>query len=267
MRCFKDLVDNFISDNGVFYVTNCNYNVIGVSLKSCKLLLVEGTTVVDADYVKDNYTRVTVYVLPLSFEFNTKDFYGSSMKLKPDAIKALSKTSVVSFTVNQPIITEIEKLLYLEGPAEDEPRIVTEFKEFINKITDNDIKEELFIANIDVPEFGIKSENELYIVNKHDKSISRMMYFSKFKWKNRKYDSLSIYYFDEDLFQAREHILSKYVLIFDDSIQTNVSLDHNLGVTINNDTVIAVPLKNTKYRDHNMGEVQKLLNRKSIIKR
>jgi hypothetical protein len=93
-----------------------------------------------------------------------------------------------------------------------------------------------------------------------------MMIFGKFEWRNKERDSLSVYYFDEDLFQMKENILSKYILIFDDAIQTNVNMDQNYTMLLNNDTVINIPLKKTRYRDYNMSEVRKIFNRKSILK-
>lgn len=264
MRSFLELADGFIPD-GMFYRTHFSYNVVGQSLKLYKVLLVEGSTIVNVEHVRSRYTRTTVYVLPLTFEFKGKDINTISMKIKPNILQVLNKTSVLNFTVNQPAIVETEKILYLEGPAEDVHDLVKDFKTFVDKLTDDDIKEELFAANIDVPEFGV-SGDRLFIINKHDKIISRMMMFGKFTWRNKEYDSLSIYYFDENLFQMKENILSKYVLIFNGAIQTNVNVDQNYGMKINNDTVIAVPLKNTKYRDYNMGEVRKLFGRKSILK-
>ena len=236
MRSFVDLADGFDTYEGMFYRTRRDYSVMGRPLKQLKVLLVEGSTIVNIDYVKSRYTRTSVYVLPLDYELKGKDVNLDTMKIKPNIMPLLNKFSLLSFTVNQLAIVEIEKILYLEGPTEDELPLVSAFKAFINKITDEDIKAELFAANIDLPEFGIIN-NRLYIINKDDKVISRMMIFGKFEWRNKERDSLSIYYFDEDLFQMKENILSKYILIFDDAIQTNVNMDQNYTMLLNNDTV------------------------------
>jgi hypothetical protein len=238
---------------GPFVVTNTNYSVFGQSLRNAKLLLIDRGAVVDIDYVRSGYNRASVYILPPDATFDEPGKAGITKLIN----------GRLSFTVNQNVIHENERLLQIGGTKGETP-LVDKFKKYVNSLTDNDVKEELLSVNIDMPEYGVIGD-QLFLINKPDQSISRMIIFEKFTHRGKVRNSISIYYFGENLYSMTEHVLNRYVLIFDGSIQVSVSLDENFNIQADNDTTLALPLKKTNYRNYNMRDVQKLFKRKSFV--
>lgn len=245
-------------ESGTFYKTNRNYSVRGISLKGHKLLLLDRGFIVDIEHVLQQYTRTMVYALPLSFELEFKEDTG---KLTSSCLEKLR--GFVNFTVNQNEIREATLLLKNKSKRNDESPLVTEFTNFINSITDETIKSELQSVNIDMPEYGIMGD-KLFIINKDDKSISRMIIFGDFNW-HKVHKSISIYYFGENLYSMEENILMRYILIFDNKVQTSVSFDHFHNIVADNDMTLNVPLKKTNYCNYSISDVRKLFNRRSFI--
>lgn len=256
---FVGAADNFYptDSTNTFYKTNHNYSVRGMSLKGHKLLLLDRGFIVDIEHVKSRYSRTVVYALPINFELEFKDDTGKLTSACMEKMK-----SFINFTVNQNEIRETTLMLKDKNRGGESP-LVVEFSEYINSITDDSIKDELLSVNIDMPEYGIMGDR-LLIINKDDKNISRMIIFENFSW-HKVHKSISIYYFGEDLFSMEENVLMRYVLIFDNKIQTCVSFNNHRDIVADNDTVLAVPLKKTNYCNYSIRDVRKLFNRRSFI--
>lgn len=257
---FVEVINDFYptDKSNTFYKTNRNYSVRGMNLKGHKLLLLDRGFIVDIDHVKSQYTRTMVYALPLNFELEFKEDTG---KLATSCLEKLR--GFVNFTVNQNEIRETTLLLKNKAKKNEESPLVVEFSNFINSITDDSIKDELLSVNIDMPEYGIMGDR-LFIINKDDKNISRMIIFGDFNW-HKVHKSISIYHFGEDLYSMEENVLMRYILIFDNRIQTSVSFDHHRNIVADNDMVMNVPLKKTNYCNYSISDVRKLFGRKSFI--
>ena len=262
---FQSCIDDFYRD-GLFYKTKRNLSAQGISLKNAKIALYEKRNLVCAEYIIDTFTRTMIFVIPNNFTFpgETPTFNDEGIALINNKQRTLLESSTLTrFTVNQKVINETETQLLLEGEKKAEIPLVRKFRKYVESLTNKDIQEELLAVNIDVPEYGI-IDDRLFIINKHDKIISRMMIFEKFEYRNKEYNSISIYYFGENLALMQENILCRYVLIFSNEIQTCVSLNENLNIEVDNETTLNVPLRKTNYRNYNISEVRKLFNRKSI---
>lgn len=262
MKSFVECADDFYTTDQIFFKTRSDYVVQGISLKTTKIVLVEFGRVVDLDYVKKKFNRTLVFVVPCNFDLEV----GDDKKVK---LSLLTNTALAQLTVNQHAIVDVSKMLLLEGKrGKDEnagvPPLVEDFKNFVNTLTDEEVKAELFDVNIDLPEYAI-IDKRLYIINEPDKIINRMIIFGKFSHRNRDKDSISIYHFSENLYDMNEHILSRYIFIFDNAIQVCANFDDNATVIVDKDTVFSVPLRNSTHKKYNIAEVRRAFGRKSFL--
>lgn len=264
---FCKYADQFNCVDAVHYVTHTQLYARGYGmLRDVTIVLVDGSKTVDATSLysdKPVYSRASVVLLPRNYripDFGTLKIGGP---LSRPQHRDIMKNALTTFTVNEPILSMRTQQLYLEGSKHDDDLVVA-FKSFINRLTDNSIKEELFDVNMDLPEYGVM-DGKLFIVNQDDMNINRMMLYEIITLNGKSTESLAIYYFSEDIMNMKEHILSKYILIADGAIKTNVTLNVNRGIEVDNDTVIAVPLKSTNYIKYRVSDVMKLFSRKSIV--
>jgi phosphotransacetylase len=78
-----------------------------------------------------------------------------------------------------------------------------------------------------MPEYGI-IDDRLFVVNKDDPFINRMMIFEEFKIRNKQCNVLSMYIFGQDLQMMQSHILTKYVMIVDGEMQAHLPFNLDL---------------------------------------
>lgn len=232
-------------------------------LRDYDVLLIDGPNIVSINYVIKDYTRTNVFII----EKGMSDFSGMVLdgtkkcKISGQLIAKLQKNAVEVFTVNQQRLSLAKPQLTLEGKRESTNPLMDQFVQLVNSINDPDTRTELQTINIDMPEYGIMNDR-LFIVNKDDPFINRMMIFEKMQIRNKNCNVLSLYIFGQDLQTMQSHILNKYIMIVNGVIKINVDIDENFKVLPNDDTVLEIPLGKSKYRDHNIKEAVKLFNRK-----
>lgn len=256
----------YFTQDGIFVKTSpdmrTNDGGNQLFLNNYDILLVDGSLIVNIKYVMDKYTRTNIFVLQKNMEdLNSLRMVNGSCKIDGKLISKLHKQAVNVFTVNQQKLTLVKPQLMLEGNKNGENPLINRFVEFVNAITDELVGPELMSINIDMPEYGI-IDNRLFVVNKDDPFINRMMIFEELKIRNKQCNVLSMYIFGQDLQMMQSHILTKYVMIVDGVMKINVDLDENLKITPNNDTMIELSLSKSRFRDHNIKEAVKLFNRK-----
>lgn len=258
---FRRCSDQFATVESIYYYTNNNLYINDIRrkipLSDVVLILIDGGKITTVDKL-DPYSRAVVAVMKRNFRLNPDD---------NDRKKAahIHKNIITSFTVNELRFIEFnEQLLLGYIPSKCDSGLLLQFKEFINGLTSDDIKEELLSVNIDVPKYGISGET-LYVINEPDLFINRMMVFEHMKIRNKMVPVLAIFYYDEDLINMKEHILSKYILITKKEILVSVSFNSRECLIVDNDTVTGIALKNTNYRKHDIKNVMNMFEHKSYF--
>jgi hypothetical protein len=260
----------YFRQDGIYVITdseirtNVGYNQL--YLRNYYILLIDGANIVNIGHLSSGYTRTNVFILEKDAkdlgELDKMRMVKGKCEINGKLIDKLRIRTLDIFTVNQQKFTLVKPQLAIEGNKESgENPLIMQFITFINSITDKSVGPELMGINIDMPEYGI-IDGRLFIINKDDPFINRMMIFERCNIINKQCNVLSMYIFGQDLQSMQSHILNKYVMIVDGIMKINVDLDESLKVTPNNDTIIEMPLDRSRFRDHNIRDAVKLFSRK-----
>lgn len=265
---------NFIEASEHFYQDGCTVrtktnihtddvvNGEKLMLKKHKILLVDGNSIVDIDYVMSGkYTRTNVHVV--NNNYDCSDFVMKNGKCRLTGIKLSEiqlELSLVKFTVNQKKFSMTETQLLLEN-TEKSGTIIDDYKLFLRGIKSENTIQELLDMNIDLPQYGMVNDR-LFIVNQDDEFINRMMIYEKCSIQGKQTNVLSLFKFGQDLQSMQSHILSHYMMMTDSGMQINVRLDNELRIIPDDSTLKMIPLKNSRYREYDMKSLVKMFDRK-----
>jgi len=263
---FIEVANHFVQD-GFLVRTTSNVHTNDVIngrkllLKEYKVMLVDGNTIVNIDHItQKNYTRTNVHILPVSFN-DIFTMTNGKCRLLGAQVSAIINTALVSFTVNEKKLSLDEpQLLIGDIPKGDFKNLIENYKNYLRGVKDQAIVQELLDINIDMPQYGVV-DDRLIILNEDDEFINRMMIYEKCKIKGKPAEVLSMYKFGQDLQTMQSHILNNYVMIVDREIKINVELDNDLKMIPNDDTVMMLPLKYSRYREYDMKSIVKMFNR------
>lgn len=257
--------------HGNMYRLAKNHVMIGpINISDYSLVLVEdGKLITPNELSAKTYSRAQVYVMPNDYQLNTSEKF----------LRLVGRKCIISFTVNQAqIIMQDQQQLLLEmddsdNSADGQSGLITAYKKYRSTLFNHDeFGHEMFRAVIDDPEMGIMGD-KLYIVNKDDEYITRVMMFEHVKGKKNKQDSagfartqdsISIFYYSESMQDMRSHVLSRYFKIVGTEVMAEIDLDMNGKIIADTSSTINVSIRNIIKAD-NIKEVVKLFSRKSTF--